>query len=211
MTAQLGAFNSDSFVSDTVVKLVRDLKIECIVETGTFTGVTTAFLAETFPDLDVFTVEVKFDTFLIAERRLKQYKNVKQFCGSSEKILRDLLPTLTGKRILFYLDAHWEDYWPLLDELTEIAKNNADICCIVIDDFLVPNRPFKYDSYKNQPLDLQYVLGKLREIYRNPFYFFNSTTNRRPGGVGKLYCIPDEWKDLLTVPIFNDAGHRYVK
>jgi predicted O-methyltransferase YrrM len=211
MTAQLQAFNSDRIVSETVVKLIKDLEIECIVETGTFSGVTTAFLAESFPTLEIFTVEVKFETFLVAEKRLKPFKNVKQICGSSEKALKTLLPTLTGKRVLFYLDAHWEDYWPLLDELDEIQRNNANSCCIVIDDFMVPNRPFKYDKYKDQPLDLNYVLAKLKMIYKTPYYFFNDKTTRNPVAVGKLYCIPEEWKESLTIPLTKDAGFLYVK
>lgn len=210
-TKKAEAFNRDTVVADTVVQLVKDLNIDCIVETGTHIGKTTAFLAEEFPSLSVYTVEVKFETFLMAERNLKRIGNVKQFCGSSEKILEQLLPTLSGKRILFYLDAHWEDYWPLLDELKEIAKTHQDSCCIVIDDFNVPNRSFKYDSYKNQPLDLQFIHKDIKTIYTSPFSFFNDRTTRNPVAVGKIYCIPESWKELLTVPLKQESGVWYVK
>ena len=209
-TRKAESFNRDMIVADTVVQLVKDLNIDCIVETGTYAGKTTAFLAEEFPSLELYTAEVQFETFLIAEKNLKQFSNCKQFCGSSEQILEKLLPTLTGKRVLFYLDAHWQDYWPLLDELKEIAKTHNNTCCIVIDDFQVPNRPFKYDSYKNQPLNLQYVKQELKNIYTSPFSFYNDKTTRQPTAVGKLYCIPEEWKQSLTVPLKQEMGVWYV-
>jgi hypothetical protein len=108
------------------------------------------------------------------------------------------------------LDAHWQDYWPLLNELKEIAKTHNNTCCIVIDDFQVPNRPFKYDSYKNQPLNLQYVKQELKNIYTSPFSFYNDKTTRQPTAVGKLYCIPEEWKQSLTVPLKQEMGVWYV-
>lgn len=205
-----GAFNSDTVISETVVQLINDLKIDCIVETGTYHGKTTAFLAESFPSLPIYTIEVKFETFLIAERNLKSFSNVKQFCGSSEKILKDFLPTLSGKRILFYLDAHWEDYWPLLDELKEISASHKNNCCIVIDDFKVPNRTFKYDSYKGNALDMYYVDTSLKHIFTNSFSFFNEKSTRKTGPVGKLYSIPQEWKDLISFPLKQDSGAWYV-
>lgn len=204
------AFNTDTVVSDTVVQLVKDLKIDCIVETGTFHGKTTCYLAEEFPSLLIYTIEVKFDTFLIAEKNLKSFSNVKQFCGSSEMILKDILPTLSGKRILFYLDAHWEDYWPLLDELKKISTTHQNTCCIIIDDFKVPNRPFKYDSYKGQPLDIYYVGAGLKEIFSSPFSFYNEKSTRKGGAVGKLYCMPKEWKELISFPLKEDSGVWYV-
>jgi len=204
------AFNTDTIVSDTVVQLIKDLKIDCIVETGTYSGKTTAFLAETFPELRIYTIEVKFETFLIAERNLKSFSNVKQFCGSSEKIFKDLLPTLSGKRVLFYLDAHWEEYWPLLDELKEISGSLQNSCCIVIDDFKVPNRPFKHDAYKGQALDIYYVAAGLKSIFTSPFSFFNDKSTRKGGPVGKLYAIPQEWKEMVSIPLRQDAGTWYV-
>ncbi len=205
------AFNNDSVVGDTVVKLIKDLKIECIIETGTFRGTTTAFLSEAFPTLDIYTIEVDFKNFLEAEQNLKGYKNIKLICGSSEKKLEELLPSLRGKRLLFYLDAHWEEYWPLLDEFEAIRKNAKDMCCIVIDDFKVPNRQFQFDAYKGQPLDVNYIQQKMNEVYTTPFYFFNDRSTRPWRAVGKIYIIPRTWKDEITVRLTEENGLYYVK
>ena len=51
--------------------------------------------------------------------------------GSSEQVLKELLPSLTNERILFYLDAHWHSYWPLLDELDTISHTHQNNCIIV--------------------------------------------------------------------------------
>ena len=100
-TRKAESFNRDTIVADTVVQLIKDMNIDCIVETGTYTGKTTAFLAEQFPSLELYTVEVQFETFLIAEKTLKQFSNCKQFCSSSEKMLEKLLPTLTANAYFF--------------------------------------------------------------------------------------------------------------
>ena len=208
---KVAAFNNDSVISETVVQLVKDLKVDCIVETGTFLGTTTAFLSESFPELPIYTVEVNFKTFLKAEENLKPYPNIKMISGSSEKVLETLLPQLKEKRILFYLDAHWEEYWPLLDEFEAIRKNAKDNCCIVIDDFKVPYRQFQYDMYKEQPLDVEYIEQKMNEVYTTPFYFFNDRTTRVPRAVGKIYIVPEEWRKDITVPLTEEDGVYYVK
>lgn len=208
---QVSAFNNDSVVSDTVVQLVKDLNIDCIIETGTFRGTTTAFLSETFSTLPIYTIEVDFKMYLQAEANLESYPNIKMLLGSSEKVLEVLLPQLKDKRILFYLDAHWEEYWPLLDEFEAIRKTAKDNCCIVIDDFKVPFRTFQHDTYKDQPLDIDYIEEKMNEVYTMPFYFFNDRTTRDPRAVGKVYIVPNEWKDKLTINLTEENNLLYVK
>jgi hypothetical protein len=208
---KVGAFNNDSVVSDTVVTLIKDLRIDCIIETGTFLGTTTAFLSETFPNKDIYTIEVMPQTYEKAKENLEPYTNIKMFLGSSDKVLEDLLPKLKGKRILFYLDAHWGKYWPLLDEFEAIRKTANDNCCIVIDDFKVPYRQFQFDVYEEQPLDIDYIQGKMNEVYTTPFYFFNDRSTRVPRAVGKIYIIPEAWRDEITVCLTTENGLSYVK
>lgn len=208
---KVSSFNNDSVVADTVLQLVKDLKIDCIIETGTFQGTTTAFLSETFPNIDIYTVEVNLETYQKAQANLQGYSNIKLLYGSSEKVLEHLLPELQGKRILFYLDAHWDDYWPLLDEFEAIQKQCKDNCCIVIDDFKVPFRQFQHDIYKEQPLDLDYIEEKLKQVYTQPFYFFNDRSTRDPRAVGKIYIVPLNWKEMITIELTEEDGFFYVK
>jgi hypothetical protein len=59
----------------------------------------------------------------------------------------------------FYLDAHWYDHLPLLDEMTLILERMSN-SVIMVDDFQVPDDPgYCYDDYgEGQVLDLRYLL-----------------------------------------------------
>jgi len=67
---------------------------------------------------------------------------------------------------LFYLDAHWEDYWPLRDEIIEIGKTHYDNCVIVIDDCKVPGRhDIPFDQYKGKECSFEYIQDLLRFVF----------------------------------------------
>ena len=86
--------------------------------------------------------------------------------GSSVVELEKLLPSLIGKRIFFYLDAHWEKYWPLRDELEEISRTHKDNCVIFIDDVLVPGyAEVNYDLYKGAALSFDYIKDKVEKVF----------------------------------------------
>lgn len=206
------AFNGDTVVADTVVHMIKTLQIEAIVETGTHKGITTEFLAKTFPELKIYTIETNFSFFIHAEKYLKPYPNVKCIHGTSEAMLDVLLPTLQGKRILLYLDAHWYDFWPLKDELKMISRHVINNSAIIIDDFKVPNRNFKYDSYKHEDLDLKYIEPYMSKCITNAFYFFNDRSTRKGGAVGKYYSFPKHWEHTeLMNTLYKDGVYFYVK
>ena len=64
------------------------------------------------------------------EELLSNYKNVFIHNGSSEKILDEILPNIDN-RIMFFLDAHWNTYCPILDELEMIYKHKKNLKKIV--------------------------------------------------------------------------------
>ena len=60
--------------------------------------------------------------------------------------------------VLFFLDAHWNEYWPLRDELSSIIKlTNKPI--IAIDDFYNPFFPNSggYDVYRGNVCGTKYI------------------------------------------------------
>jgi hypothetical protein len=77
--------------------------------------------------------------------------------GSSEVVLKNLIDTNVinlSDLCFFYLDAHWENYWPLRDEIMIIKNLKKSV--IVIDDFQIPNHPnFGYDFYNGKPCGIQ--------------------------------------------------------
>lgn len=185
-------FNQAPELSPLFSVLRRAYKIDTAVETGTFNGATSISLSFIFDQ--VHTIEIVDSTFSDAYSRLKNYSNIHCHLGSSEKVLYLLLPALQDQRVLFYLDAHWENYWPLLDELEEISKTHKDNCIIVIDDFKVPGRSdIPYDAYGSHECSHEYVKAKLSKVFTS--YTFHYIIPENPQlSRAKFVAIPKSWQ-----------------
>ena len=212
------AFNNDNTILDTLKILIDTFEINYIIETGTYQGNTTQNLAINFPNIPIVTIEIDNKFYIKSKDKLLKYNNISCINSSSDNLLNVLLKTLKCNTILFYLDAHGEEYWPLLDELDYIGENCKDNCCIVIDDFKVPNRNFNYDRYGLQVLDIDYIKDHICKIFKHPFFFFNDKTNRthpdtnqRMNAVGKIYIYPAEWNSKFdTIPFKEENGNYYA-
>jgi predicted O-methyltransferase YrrM len=150
-----GPFNGQNARQQIIRDLVFGLRIEQFVETGTFHGTTTEFLANLL-GAPVFTVELQPRCFLIAKRRLAQYPWVTVELGDSRTFLSVLASKeeLRGKRTLFYLDAHWGQDLPLRSELAIIVEAWPN-AVIVIDDFEVPDDPgYGFDTYHGRNISV---------------------------------------------------------
>ena len=143
--ANLVPFNGDSHLAAEFRRLVKQHRIKSIIETGTYKGATTRELSKMVES--VYTIESNEKFLRIAAKNLKDCANVKLFHGSSPHILRKILPGIKTPA-LFFLDAHWERNWPILDELKEIARAGGfSKSVIIIHDFYVPGTDLKYDTY----------------------------------------------------------------
>lgn len=111
------------------------------VETGTYLGDTTSFLAGL--GNRVITIEPEPTLFERAQKRFSGTGNVEVVFGLSELIFPKLLPTLSGS-VNFWLDGHFSagithrgpKDTPVEDELESIANHmqNFDRVCVFIDD-----------------------------------------------------------------------------
>jgi hypothetical protein len=160
-------FNCASELS-TFFAYVRDeYNIRTVVETGTFKGNTTAFFGSCFDT--VHTIEIAPIFYEESSAYLKSFANVHCHFGSSPDVLNEILPSMSNEPVLFYLDAHWYEDWPLLNELAEISKTHKDNCIIVIDDFKVPGRKdIPYDTHGVNGIyeySFEYVKNHLQEIF----------------------------------------------
>src|SRR6476661_7661055 len=86
-----GAFHHDPIYQRTVLDLLDALPFTSFVETGTYRGYSTEFVAMNRPQLPVFTSEVLESTYRVARRALRPYRNVTQYLGSSDAFIRELL------------------------------------------------------------------------------------------------------------------------
>lgn len=167
------AFNQDTVLQETFLRLVSKYGIQTAVETGTYMGQTTEFLAAAVPC--VVTVEASAIYFEQA-KKLDALSNVRRVLGSSAEMLPNLIRDTLGPRI-YFLDAHWQRFNPLLGELEAISAFREEPV-ILIHDFQVPGHPeLGYDMFsEEQPICLDLVMPLLTRIYRNPRVSFNDDT-----------------------------------
>jgi len=134
-------FHGDRVFQRLIQEIISCLPITSFVETGTYIGDSTAYVASRWSNLSIFTCEINEDFFLKSKHRLKKFKNVELSRTSSEGYLKELVENnRLGKLPLFFLDAHWYDYWPLEDEIYVISFSCPN-AIVIIDDFQVPGRP----------------------------------------------------------------------
>jgi len=132
-------------------KIFQDLLLafpfEVIIETGTWVGNTTGYMA-TISKLPVYTSELNKRFYTLAKMRLSEFSNIYFELSDSREFLKKLAKTdLSGKEAFFYLDAHWHNDLPLEREI-QIISENWKHSVIMIDDFQVPGDPgYGFDSY----------------------------------------------------------------
>jgi len=110
-------FEGDTHIYAELEKLCQKHKVGLIIETGTYRGATTKHLSKLAKN--VITIEVKEDNFKIARAELETFENVTALHGNSAVLMPQLLLVPedgepTDGNILFFLDAHWEAFNPLL-------------------------------------------------------------------------------------------------
>lgn len=177
--------HDDPILQKSFCLAVQTISATSIVETGTFMGYSTSFMAEKFPNIPIHTCEINRRHYLIAKKNLRKYPNVNVHFGESPKIMEKLIKDKAlGERPLFFLDAHWLDNWPLEDEMrliTHLLKKAV----VMIDDFKIPERPeFIYDKYGKKECSIELIAPHMlkknsyklllpnygREIFKNSNY-----------------------------------------
>jgi hypothetical protein len=141
-------FNGQARRADLFKRLVRLLDIEAVVETGTFRGTTTLFMHEA-SGVDVYSCELSDRYFEYAVARIGSAGGIHLYRQDSREFLARLGEDggLTEKTVFFYLDAHWNAEFPLVEELRIICRHFARPI-IMIDDFEVPDRAdYDFDDY----------------------------------------------------------------
>ena len=132
------AFEGDWYIEAELRRLVEKWKVRTIVETGTYKGQSTRALAGM--GAEVITIEIEPEPELV---EIMDLANVRALTGDSAEFLDEAIVLMrVSQPILFYLDAHWREHSPLLDELGAIAR----LCLrekplLAIHDFLNPQHP----------------------------------------------------------------------
>lgn len=186
-------FEGDEIARERFKALIAANEIRIVVETGTFLGSTTKHFSEWVQG--VYTIENNPEYYRAAQAELGKLENVQQFQGNSAEILEVILQELNPTdKVFFFLDAHWEDFNPLLDELSLIAKYGFKPI-IAIHDFKVPGRPeLGFDVYKDIIYEWDWIKEKVEAIF-NPDPFIVEYNDQATGAKrGIVYLYPEGTK-----------------
>jgi hypothetical protein len=143
-----GPFNGQRRRVAAVRAIFAAVAFGAVVETGTYRALTTLFLRR-LTDAPIATIEINPRYHAYSRRRLAGARDVYTFLGDSPGVLRLLAADAawTATPTFFYLDAHWLDNLPLVDELRVIDRAWADYVAL-IDDFRVDgDEGYGYDDY----------------------------------------------------------------
>jgi hypothetical protein len=192
INAEITPAAHDKFLIQEMINLRDRFDIDLLIETGTWRGNSINIFCKHFRKC--VSIESDKDCYYHAVEVNKNNPNVQLLFGNSPDILKTIL-IKQQKNTMFFLDAHWGDYWPLLDELQTISDFNIKPI-IAIHDFFTPDEngfsKFGYDKYGNQPLDLHYVSNKMAKIYgEDGFLHYCLNEVEVNSGVG--FFIPENY------------------
>jgi len=186
--------------------LIDKFKPNRIIETGSYLGWSSKRLANF--GIPVDTIEISKKHYNSAKNYLIGIDNINIHQGSSNLLLEQILEE-NEKNILFFLDAHWGEYWPLLDELEVIFRKKIENPIIIVHDVFIPGgnklrkkwsdgyytvedgsgSKFGYDEYSGVPLSYEYIKNKLDKIYNNNYdYHYTSKIDCVDSGL--IYVYP---------------------
>lgn len=139
---------------DRLIRVVRHIievfKPDRWVETGTHMGWTSAWIAENYPHLPIYTVEVMPEYYRKSVENLAAYPNVYPSFGNSVDFMKKLQPIFNRGLSVFWLDAHWWPPVPLREECKVVASLDKYVC--IIDDFGCWDPFFEGDVFMKEPV-----------------------------------------------------------
>jgi hypothetical protein len=169
-------FNGDTFIAEEFLELKKKFNLTAAWETGTCVAGTTVFLSQVFDR--VITIENNIQYLNWAKERLREHNclNVKTIFGSTEEVMYDeILDNSILSDTIFFLDAHFNLYCPLIDELRAIELAGIKPV-IAIHDFKTDDPRMGFDSYNGQDFDLEWIKPRLDGIYGKDgwAYYYNT-------------------------------------
>jgi hypothetical protein len=147
-------------------RYITMLKIDAVIETGTFYGQTVNYLKEIVDQ--IISIEIYEPFFLNNSEIFKKNKHIKIEFGDSSEKLMSAIKQCNGK-ILFWLDGHYSGTGtgignkvsPIIEELIIIKNSGRKDICVIVDDIRL------FDGSNGYPTTKQ-ALEIVREI--NPIF-----------------------------------------
>jgi len=195
MPFQTEPFNGDKYVEQEFLKLKKTFNLHVAIETGSCCYGTTKFLSENFSK--VISIELNPDNAKIGLKNILNKKNVLACLGNSEVVLENIVKNHIKKedRCVFFLDSHWGENFPLLNEL-DVLSNLKVIQppVIVIHDFCTWDNRLYYFVYNNIALDYNYITTSVEKLQNNfkvkYRFYFNEWSKTTGAKSGVIYLWP---------------------
>lgn len=185
-------FNGDTFICQKFLELKKQYSITTAIETGSCFYSTTEWLAENFEQ--VYTVEINNDFARHGLHKVENRSNVQWAIGDSLHFLPVLKHKIQYERCIFFIDSHWEEHCPLLDELQIIAELElSQPPIITIHDFFTGNPELGYDTYHGQPYTMEWIQEKVDALNVTYKTVYKPVFNTELAGAkrGIVYLIPE--------------------
>ena len=178
-----GPFNGQEKRQAIFNAVISTISPGLILETGTFLGTTTEFMAQL--GIPIVTIESSARNYGFARTRLRSFRNVQLRLGDSRLLLRGAIEPhrimLQTRPLFAYLDAHWNADLPLAEELENIflVCPNA---VVMIDDFRVPDDSgYQYDDYGSGNALTPGYIAPLVERFGLDLYYPSSPSSEETG------------------------------
>lgn len=135
----MGAVNF-SIDPELIKTLQNNLTLDIFVETGTFKGAAVETVKNYFKQ--IYSIELSREYYEQAVQRFEHDLHIKILHGSSAQLITKIIPKITNRPVVFWLDAHWcvanatageLSQCPLLEELSSIGHLHSD-SVVIIDD-----------------------------------------------------------------------------
>lgn len=190
--------NGQKYRKKIIDNILTNIEFDIVIETGTEYGFTTKFFSNY--SKKIVSIEKSKTNFLLAKRNLQNEENIQLILNDSKnigKILEDEKISISkDNSIFFYLDAHSDDDYPLLDEIKYIFEKYQNYI-ILIDDFQVPNdENYGYDSFKGKKLNIEFI----KKLFSGDEYiFFPKISGKKETGRIRGYSIITKNSDYAQI------------
>lgn len=192
LTGRLHYFNGQRNRARVFEAIDARVPFQTYVETGSYLGMTTDFLARTAArrGARVHSCELDGRCYAIARRTAGRHGNVHLHHGDSVGFLTGLLPQLVASVNFVYLDAHGRGRLPLREELALLRGCPNTI--VMIDDFQVPADPrFGWDKYGEAEIGLGYIADMVdaRDVHLPSYPATDEEATWRGTPSPRGYCV----------------------
>jgi hypothetical protein len=188
LASGFGVLNGQRIRQSIFHRILTGIAIGQIIETGTFRGTTTEYFAKT--GIPIHSIEVSGKFWQYSKLRLRSVDNVTLYHGSSVSQLPEICRRLASQKspTFVYLDAHWDDYLPLREEI-EILSELLPRSVIMIDDFEVPeDGGYRFDDYGDgNRISLEYL--REAKIFSPLFTYFPALSANEETGEKRGMCV----------------------